>query len=61
MLGLNDILCDKDRLYFVGSNLKKYVNENFLWNFIIGKYLTLFDQIFDVTEPKNIYRNSFKK
>ncbi len=44
-LGLIEILRDKDRLNSMGSNLKQYTNENFTWDSIIGKYLTLFGQI----------------
>ena len=60
-LGLIEILRDKDRLNSMGSNLKQFTNENFTWDYIIGKFLTLFGQILDVTEPKNIYGSSFEK
>ena len=44
-LGLIEILRDKDRLNSMGSNLKQFTSENFKWDSIIGKYLTLFGQI----------------
>jgi glycosyltransferase involved in cell wall biosynthesis len=53
-LGLVEILRDKDRLKSMGSNLKQYTYDNFTWDSVIGKYLILFDQILDVTEPKKI-------
>jgi glycosyltransferase involved in cell wall biosynthesis len=52
-LGLIEILRDKDRLKSMGSNLKQYTYDNFTWDSVIGKYLTLFKQILDVTEPNN--------
>jgi glycosyltransferase involved in cell wall biosynthesis len=52
-LGLIEILRDKDRLKSMGSNLKQYTYDNFMWDSVIGKYLTLFKQILDVTEPNN--------
>ena len=52
-LGLIEILRDKDRLKSMGSNLKQYTYDNFMWDSVIGKYLTLFNQILDVTEPNN--------
>ncbi len=44
-LGLIEMLSDKNRLKIIGSNLKQYTYDNFTWDSVICKYLTLFHQI----------------
>ena len=46
-LGLIEMLSDKYLLKILGSNLKQYTYNNFTWDSVICKYLTLFHQIFD--------------
>jgi len=48
--GLIASLKDHSKLKLKGEKLKKYTLENFTWDSIICKYLTLFHQIFDKLE-----------
>ena len=43
--GLLALLKSRNDLKLRGSNLKKYVFEDFMWDGIIGKYLKLYEQI----------------
>ncbi|MBU1052678.1 MAG: glycosyltransferase [Proteobacteria bacterium] len=47
--GLIENLKDPVKLKLKGENLKKYTLENFTWDSVICKYMTLFHQIFDET------------
>lgn len=43
--GLLEILQNSNELKQKGANLEKYVNDNYMWNTIIFKYLELYKQI----------------
>jgi glycosyltransferase involved in cell wall biosynthesis len=40
--GLSNMLKDSQRLKSMGENLRKYVNDNFLWESVVDKYLALY-------------------
>jgi glycosyltransferase involved in cell wall biosynthesis len=43
--GLTSLIGDKKRLIEMGRNLKSYVNEHFVWDEVIKKYIDLYDSI----------------
>jgi glycosyltransferase involved in cell wall biosynthesis len=43
--GLMELLDSSDKLESMGKNLKKFVNESFLWDSLINKYVSLYKRI----------------
>ena len=60
--GLIANLKDPVKLKLKGKNLKKYTLENFTWDSVICKYLTLFHQIFDkIGRASQEFRDRIRK
>ncbi len=54
--GLIELLDGSDRLEAMGKNLKKFVNENFLWDSLVSKYVNLYKRI--LNNDKKYHKNN---